>query len=180
MGIVIGIDEAGLGPNLGPFVVTATVWEVPGSPATFDFWLAMSDVVSSDLHSCHDRVVIADSKALFQPHQGLARLERGALAILVAADIPCDSLNALCAALQPGTDWSTSPWLKDAQLTLPSEAALADVQHGARQLCGAPAKLRVVASRIVEPAEFNRLLATGNKAEVVTSCHLELLSGVCR
>ena len=32
MGLLIGMDEAGYGPNLGPLVVTVTVWEVPGSP----------------------------------------------------------------------------------------------------------------------------------------------------
>jgi len=32
MGLVIGMDEAGYGPNLGPLVVTVTAWEVPGSP----------------------------------------------------------------------------------------------------------------------------------------------------
>jgi ribonuclease HII len=29
MGILIGMDEAGYGPNLGPLVVAATAWEVP-------------------------------------------------------------------------------------------------------------------------------------------------------
>ncbi len=29
MGYVLGTDEAGYGPNLGPLVVTATLWEVP-------------------------------------------------------------------------------------------------------------------------------------------------------
>ena len=28
MGFLIGMDEAGYGPNLGPLVVAATVWEV--------------------------------------------------------------------------------------------------------------------------------------------------------
>ena len=29
MQYLLGTDEAGYGPNLGPLVVTATVWEVP-------------------------------------------------------------------------------------------------------------------------------------------------------
>ena len=29
MGYLIGTDEAGYGPNLGPLVISATVWEAP-------------------------------------------------------------------------------------------------------------------------------------------------------
>jgi hypothetical protein len=30
MALLIGMDEAGYGPNLGPLVISATAWEVPG------------------------------------------------------------------------------------------------------------------------------------------------------
>jgi hypothetical protein len=46
MGFVIGMDEAGYGPNLGPLVLTATVWEVPGRwPKRTDFWEVFADIV---------------------------------------------------------------------------------------------------------------------------------------
>src|SRR3954452_13849763 len=32
MGILIGMDEAGYGPHLGPLVIAATVWHVPDEP----------------------------------------------------------------------------------------------------------------------------------------------------
>ena len=45
MGIVIGMDEAGYGPNFGPLVLTATVWEVPGRwPHRTDFWQVFADI----------------------------------------------------------------------------------------------------------------------------------------
>src|ERR1700720_265191 len=45
MGFVIGMDEAGYGPNLGPLVLTATVWEVPGRwPKRTDFWQIFADI----------------------------------------------------------------------------------------------------------------------------------------
>jgi hypothetical protein len=45
MGFVIGMDEAGYGPNLGPLVLTATVWEVPGRwPKSTDFWQVFAEI----------------------------------------------------------------------------------------------------------------------------------------
>ena len=38
---MIGIDEAGYGPNLGPLVQTAVGLCVPGDPATCDLWQAL-------------------------------------------------------------------------------------------------------------------------------------------
>ena len=35
MGILIGMDEAGYGPNFGPLVVAATAWEVPDEGSGF-------------------------------------------------------------------------------------------------------------------------------------------------
>src|SRR5580700_8182358 len=52
MGFVIGMDEAGYGPNLGPLVLTATVWEVPGRwPKRTDFWQVFADWPLAD-RSC--------------------------------------------------------------------------------------------------------------------------------
>ena len=38
MAWIIGIDEAGYGPNLGPFVMTATACRVPDNLGHFDLW----------------------------------------------------------------------------------------------------------------------------------------------
>lgn len=179
MGIVIGIDEAGLGPNLGPFVVAATVWEVPGAAAEFDFWSELSTSVTSDPQSTDGRLLIADSKALFQPHHGLARLERSVLALLLAAGVNCDSLRQLCASWQSDEDWTTTPWLGDADVVLPSESSPREIQQACSRLLRGPARLLRVWCRIVGAAEFNRLLDTGNKSDLVTGCHLELLQRAC-
>ena len=40
MTLVIGTDEAGYGPNLGPLVVAATVWDVAAAPDDADAALA--------------------------------------------------------------------------------------------------------------------------------------------
>jgi hypothetical protein len=49
MGFVIGMDEAGYGPNLGPLVLTATVWEVPGRwPKKTDFWKTFAPIAQRE------------------------------------------------------------------------------------------------------------------------------------
>jgi ribonuclease HII len=117
MGFVIGMDEAGYGPNLGPLVLTATVWEVPGRwPKKTDFWKTFDSVAqreiakqkkgvsgkkagaedgvdgdSANRPSADDRLHIADSKEVYCPATGLGALERGALAAFgVASRVPSD------------------------------------------------------------------------------------------
>ncbi len=99
MSLLIGMDEAGLGPNLGPFVVAATVWEVPGPPGDFDFWTAFDTVLTRAPTSCDPRLHIADSKQVFQPHRGLAALERGVCSALHLCGIPGATFGSLCQAL---------------------------------------------------------------------------------
>ena len=98
MSLLIGMDEAGLGPNLGPFVVAVTVWEVPGTPGDFDFWTAFDTVLTCAPSSCDRRLHVADSKQVFQPGRGLASLERG-----VQSALPCGlkatTFRDLCAKL---------------------------------------------------------------------------------
>jgi hypothetical protein len=106
MAYLIGTDEAGYGPNLGPLVISATLWEAPDGVAADDLFERLSHVVAPGLcrtrrekgYSPHlperpcgcfaqmgtvpffpaaPRVVMADSKKLYSPDKGLRHLERG-------------------------------------------------------------------------------------------------------
>ena len=75
MRYLVGTDEAGYGPNLGPLVSSATVWEVPdevGGDRLFD---RLSHVIAPgrDRRGGCDgsRVAMADSKALYSGKGGL-------------------------------------------------------------------------------------------------------------
>lgn len=103
MSLLIGMDEAGLGPNLGPFVVAATVWEVPGAPGDFDFWTAFDTVLTRTPTSCDPRLHIADSKQVFQPHRGLAALERGVWSALRMCGVQSETFGDLCQVLMAPT-----------------------------------------------------------------------------
>jgi hypothetical protein len=93
MGYIIGTDEAGYGPNLGPLLIAATVWKVPGAPTKTDLYELLAGAVETSLsrkNTAHDRpVAIADSKSLHQPDAGLTHLERGVLAAAAARSPAC-------------------------------------------------------------------------------------------
>jgi hypothetical protein len=108
MGILIGMDEAGYGPNLGPLVVAASAWEVAeegtgdrgqgsGAKARSSSSTSVAEVNSADLSRCDlyrrlrriicksasdTRLAIADSKTLYKPGLGLRQLERGVHSVL--------------------------------------------------------------------------------------------------
>src|SRR5690348_14319014 len=93
MPYLIGTDEAGYGPNLGPLVVAASVWYVPDRPAT-DLYTRLKKAVCREIADRDPpRVAIADSKQLYQPARGLADLEQGVLACLAASEPPSDQQN---------------------------------------------------------------------------------------
>src|SRR5262245_61294249 len=81
---IIGIDEAGYGPNLGPFVMSAVGCRVPSRQAKSDLW----DLVRNSVRRANDeddgRLLVADSKVVYSPARGLADLETGALVLLQA------------------------------------------------------------------------------------------------
>jgi hypothetical protein len=93
------MDEAGLGPNLGPFVVAASVWEVPSSPGGFDFWKSFRTVLTNAPRANEKRLHVADSKQVFQPGNGIASLERGVWTALRLCGVQAATFHDLCAAL---------------------------------------------------------------------------------
>lgn len=183
MGRIIGIDEAGYGPNLGPLVVSATVWEVPGAPHEPDLWRALAGVLAPSPQS--DRLHVGDSKAVFTPARGIAALERAVLAAADVAGCRIETFRALCATLAPRSDASATeePWLAGADLALPAEshepspACWAQRWRCCGEACGV--HLRAVRSDIVPPSRFNQLTRTcGNKAAALSHISLKLLRSV--
>jgi len=82
MALLIGMDEAGYGPNLGPLVIGATAWEVPGDPRKVDLWKAFEGVVEQSAPENGSHIQIADSKQVYSPARGWNHLEAGVLSAL--------------------------------------------------------------------------------------------------
>ncbi len=168
MGYVLGTDEAGYGPNLGPLVVTATLWEVPDDAQADSFYDRLPGLIvptarqaAADNGRC---LVVADSKRLYQPGGGLRHLERGVLGALGLLGIDYDLWSDAWDALVPDSlvTLARIPWYAQYNETVPIDAASDDlvglVPRLSKGLTDAGIRLRSVASEAIFPARFNELL----------------------
>lgn len=82
MAWLVGIDEAGYGPNLGPLVMTAVACRHPDAASDADLWQLLCKGVRRHGERDDGRLLVADSKLVYSTTRGLAHLEKSVLAIL--------------------------------------------------------------------------------------------------
>jgi ribonuclease HII len=97
MPCIIGIDEAGYGPNLGPFVMTAVAAQVPDADVDLDFWNEWQAVVRRHTDKDDGRLLVADSKIVYAGGN-LHALELGVRALL--GPFPAEQVVSLAHFLQ--------------------------------------------------------------------------------
>jgi hypothetical protein len=180
----IGIDEAGYGPNLGPFVMTAVACRVPKKLAEADLWNVLRRVVrrEGDTKRVEDRILVADSKVVYSPKRGLKALENGVLAsVLHHEGEPPGTLDHLLQrfALDARAELQGEPWYSGST-PLPFAASPGAVRTLAerfqrvccsRDIHWAPARVCAVC-----PSRFNHIVgAAGTKGEVSSKALQELL-----
>ena len=190
MNYLIGTDEAGYGPLLGPLVVAATVWELPaedGEPVDVDLYDRLRHCVcrraSRAAKAPPRRLPIADSKALYSPAQGIGLLEQGvhvALGLLDQSPATWhEAWDALCP--QGPDDAEVAPWHADYEARLPLAASTSEIERLVRRMRSglerAGIRLLAVGGRAIFPAQFNQLIDQyGNKSDALSAVSLELLS----
>jgi ribonuclease HII len=178
---LIGVDEAGYGPNLGPFVMTAVACRVPETLDSTDLWRALRRAVRRHRHKADGRLLIDDSKLVYSGGQGLGALEAGALTVHRPANLSSlslqmflDELNADDRADLPQECWYTGQTRLPVGAGLDALAAHDESFHGA---CGKNgivwAPLRCV---VLLPGRFNDLVDKwGTKGAILGHALAELL-----
>jgi ribonuclease HII len=184
MRYLIGTDEAGYGPNLGPLVITGTVWHVPDEVATGDLYEWLDGVVSRKISRKSDAsyIAIADSKALYKPGGGLAALEYGVLSTLAAARINmanwCEAWQTLAPHSWP---WMAAiPWYGTFDPEVPVDADPEQVRNLSerfrRRIGEIGVRLVTVRSVAVFPEKFNELVdQLGSKGAVLSGLTIDLV-----
>jgi ribonuclease HII len=181
MPFLIGTDEAGYGPNLGPLVVGASVWQLPQETRAEELYQLLKHCVC--VQPDKQRVAIADSKVLYKPGLGLAALERVVLAVLAQRGRPIGGWDSLWPALAgiQASDLACHAWHEGFALSLPRDAAVEDIAQSSAALCsgldGAGVRIASLQARAVFPDRFNaQVHECGNKAEVLSLTTLRLIA----
>lgn len=180
--IIVGIDEAGYGPILGPLVVSATAFAVPSIRADDCLWKVLRASVSDAASARNARIAILDSKKLYSRKDGLARLERSVLAVVRAwRGMPPD-VAALVRLLCPQvvSQLDEYPWYRIDDAALPREADEGGIRIAgatlSRDMQAQDIHLAGIWSEVLPEGHYNQLVGnTHNKAVVLATLTLRLI-----
>jgi len=187
MPLVLGIDEAGYGPTLGPLVVGATLWQITprrgvAAGTEDDLWKRLSKYISRPPGHGAARLVVGDSKAVFDRKKGIATLERPVLAFAAAAGLPCTDLRSLLGALGADLVTTTSvPWYRELDLPLPcagsASAFIGAAERLQRGMSAAAVRCTGLCAIVVPEDAYNqRVRTTRNKATLLAEQVLRLIA----
>lgn len=184
MPYLIGTDEAGYGPNLGPLVIAGTVWHIQDSGQDLDLYHRLAATITRDPSTVteHNQFAVADSKALYQTSKGPRLLERALLSCLKLLDKRPESWQSLWDDLAPHSKPARDmlPWYRSFNCDLPLACEAEEITRLANSLhhtCDAAGvHLLDVSSTAVFPGPFNDLVDTyGNKSTLLSQTTLSLV-----
>lgn len=181
MAILIGIDEAGYGPHLGPMVVTAAA--CASADPSVNLWEELHDVASKTARK-DGRIVVADSKRIYHPEVGLRGLEEASLPFLGCLNLPRPvGYETFCRFLLGPFEPShlSAPWYQNAPLLIPTVLSIEELTRLTHRLregfARAGVTLASVRSRMADAVEFNAgVRRMGNKSEFLFGCFADLLN----
>lgn len=185
MPYLVGTDEAGYGPNLGPLVVCATVWHVESIEHTDLFARIAGITRPADDDSDAGDLVIGDSKDLYKPGKGLSGLEQGVITCLAAVKKRPRSWKDIwkLVAAEDSACFGELPWYRDFDDRLPVDFPTKEISARTQRFQAAcdraKCQLTQIKSRVVHPSQFNTLVEDyGNKAFALSRTTFELITEI--
>lgn len=173
-----GIDEAALGPTLGPYCCTAVTFEKQDETELFDHF------------SQFTQLKIGDSKKLFKPGKGLVELEKTALSFLSALNGRTpgtleELLKTLIIDPQVPEELKAIPWYENiGSMSLPIDCERESLESSAdeldRFLESKNIAVKAISSDVVSAWRFNGYLKNYNKSESCQQILTPLISGALK
>ena len=157
----VGVDEAGYGPNLGPLVLASTACRVPAD-APPCLWTHLLAGVRKKEHPDDGRLLIDDSKKVYDGKHGFARLETGVLAVTRAtpqAAFTIADYLTIAALGSSADDLGDEPWFDGTHAlpsTVPSDTL--DAVRAALAVAAGAVEWGPVQTVAIPAPRFNRLL----------------------
>lgn len=181
--LVIGVDEAGYGPSMGPLVIGGTAWRVPSHVLATEMGsLLEPEILPSPYKPDRSHVPIGDSKKIYRESHAWDGLTLGAEFLCSERfQNKIDDWEALMLQLAP------DDWLRIKQVPWYASKVSNDLYHVFRMAylasTNASSKLRTccfeligIKLRILDEPEFNRQVdATGNKSHILSEHSLNLV-----
>lgn len=173
MVILVGIDEAGFGPILGPLVVSSSTFSLPHHLLTANLWQVLKKSVGDKRKHLAGRLLIADSKKVYSKSLGIKHLERTVLSCLRHLGKEPATLSEFMELLCPDCleQLSDYPWYKDAAGSrLPSESSDRAIASSvlADDISSNGIELLELKSHYLEVERYNKMVSTvKNKASVL-------------
>ena len=183
MAVLIGIDEAGYGPILGPLVVSAAGFEIPDELLGNNLWEVLSKSCAKNRSGSAGRIVINDSKKLHKGRGDYRLLQRGVLSALAGrgGELPRTMAGLLeCLKAGCGEQFSEYPWygeaIGDGQLSYDADDIVTAGGALGNDLADKDCKLLGLWSRLVLVGKYNQMVAAvNNKATVLFMVASELI-----
>jgi ribonuclease HII len=187
--IVIGVDEAGYGPSMGPLTICATAWRVPETLDVSQLTQRLEpEFLAKPIQRGTNHIPIGDSKKINREAFGKVGLNLGASFLCYELDGTQVSDWDRCLAALAEIDWHRLleiPWYAaceskyDQDLKSFGMDLTAFFQNGRKKLGLLGMQLVDLQMRVLDEPEFNKQVdLAGNKSNVLSETSLKLVREV--